>query len=174
MEIKLQCGDRIAIPTGCKATVSDGYVLVEAEKPEFKRGDFVFAFGDVHIVSNIDGDEVHFDVCVVLSSKKVYFERDFGLELHFRHATPEERTKLLEAMHAAGKDWDAEKQEVVDWVWMPKMGEDYFMISDMGKVMECSWDDFGTDKKRAEEKCIFRTRELAEAALEMLKQCKHY
>lgn len=43
MEIKLQCGDTIAIPEGCKAIVKDGSVVIEREKEEnkkeFKRGD---------------------------------------------------------------------------------------------------------------------------------------
>ena len=31
MEIKLQCGDSITIPEGCKAIVKDGCVVIERE-----------------------------------------------------------------------------------------------------------------------------------------------
>ncbi len=37
MEIKLQCGDTIAIPDGCKATIKDRSVVFEKE---FKDGDY--------------------------------------------------------------------------------------------------------------------------------------
>ncbi len=34
MEIKLQCGDTITIPEGCKAIVKNGSVVFEREKKE--------------------------------------------------------------------------------------------------------------------------------------------
>ena len=42
MKVELQCGDTIAIPNGCKATIKDGSVVIEKEEQkeqEFKDGD---------------------------------------------------------------------------------------------------------------------------------------
>lgn len=50
MEIKLQCGDTITIPKGCKAIVKDGSVVFEkeekAEVQEFKDGDVLCGIYD--------------------------------------------------------------------------------------------------------------------------------
>ncbi len=92
MKVELQCGDKIAIPAGCKATVADGYVLVEADE------------------------------------------------------------------------------------WRPKIGDNYFIIDpeDGSGVMVLSYDNDSIDNINLKIGIAFRTRELAEAALETLKQCKHY
>ena len=39
MEVKLQSGDAIAIPEGCKAVVKDGSVTIEKEVQEFKEAE---------------------------------------------------------------------------------------------------------------------------------------
>ena len=40
MEIKLSAGDKIQIPTGCKATIEDNQIIIEEQK-EFKDGDIL-------------------------------------------------------------------------------------------------------------------------------------
>lgn len=42
-----------------------------------------------------------------------------------RPATEEEKQLLLDAIHKEGKDWDAEKMEVVDYKWSPERLEEY-------------------------------------------------
>ena len=175
MKLELQCGDRIAIPTGCKATVSEGYVLFE-RKETYKKGDFVYAVGCVFILSKVAGGELHFDVGVNLISNKVGFESDFGIEENFRYATEDEQRQTIEALRVIGKDWDFEKQEIVDWEWRPKIGDNYFIIDpeDGSGVMELSYDNDSIDNINLKIGIAFRTRELAEAAIGTLKQCKHY
>ncbi len=176
MEIKLQCGDKIAIPTGCKAIVSEGYVFVEAITPEFKIGDFIACEEDGRLAKTIviaSGFDYPAAQVVGFVRSNVYFDCKISGYKDFRHATPEERTQLLEAMHAASKDWDFEKQEVVDWEWRPKIGEQYFCVA-WDEIIGYTWNGSETDSIHLCSNVIFRTRELAEEALEMLKQCKHY
>ena len=168
MKLELQCGDRIAIPTGCKATVNPDYILIE-RKETYKKGDFVYAMYCVFILSKVAGGDLHFDVGVNLISMKVGFESDFGIEENFRYATEDEQKQCIEALRAIGKDWDFEKQEVVDWEWRPKVYDTVWRIVDSCEVDSYVWEE------GQELDCFdFRTRELAESALETLKQCKHY
>ncbi len=181
MQITLQSGDKIAIPAGCKAIVSDGYVLVEADvkKPKFKRGDFIAKNGDVAIFSRINIGDIFIALAFATINGKYYRcdeNESFDNYHGWSYATTEECTQLLEAMHAVGKDWDFEKQEIVDWEWRPKIGEEYFIIDpeDGSGVMVLSYDNDSIDNINFKIGIAFRTRELAEVALEMLKQCKHY
>ena len=69
--------------------------------------------------------------------------------------TEEEREKFLEEMHEQGKDWDAEKKEVVVWVWQPEMNSSYWALdydSEMGKfsVETSYWYDDEIDNRRLE------------------------
>jgi len=41
MEIKLNAGDKITIPTGCKATIEDDLIIIEEKQEEFKDGDIL-------------------------------------------------------------------------------------------------------------------------------------
>lgn len=45
MKVELQCGDKIAIPEGCKAIVKDGSVVFEKEEKEqeFEDGDVLYS-----------------------------------------------------------------------------------------------------------------------------------
>lgn len=38
IELQLQCGDTIAIPDGCKATIKDGSVVIEKKEQDFEDG----------------------------------------------------------------------------------------------------------------------------------------
>ena len=177
MKVELQCGDKVAIPAGCKATVGTDYVLFEAEKPQFKRGDFLEKNGNVVIFSKFSTGDI-FKVSAFLTEAKGFFcdeEIEFDNYHGWVYATTEEQQQLLEAMHAEGKDWDFKKQEVVDWEWRPKIGESYFVIDPYDKkVIKTEYDGDSIDGLNFKIGVAFRTRELAEAALEMLKQCKHY
>lgn len=41
MKIILNCGDKINIPDGCKAEITDGVITIEREVKEFKDGDIL-------------------------------------------------------------------------------------------------------------------------------------
>lgn len=51
MKVELQCGDTIAIPEGCKATIKNGSVVFEKEEKkeqEFKDGDILIITENEH------------------------------------------------------------------------------------------------------------------------------
>ena len=52
-----------------------------------------------------------------------------GLSGTPRPMTEDERVELLEELHAICKDWDAEKMEIVDFKWVPKLGETVYYAS---------------------------------------------
>lgn len=60
MEIKLQCGDTITIPKGCKAVIKYGCVVFEKEEKreqEFKNGDVLTSLFDNKVVFIFKEDE---------------------------------------------------------------------------------------------------------------------
>lgn len=112
-----------------------------------------------------------------------YMYADFGcdeidaegsniLRSNYRLATPTEIEHFHELLHKHGKDWDAEKKELVEWRWKPKIGESYFFIDSFGEIhkgMICSYNnkklfDFGNYFKTEEE-----AGEMAEKIKKLLK-----
>lgn len=49
------------------------------------------------------------------------------LRRFYRLATPSEIEHFHELMHKHGKDWDAEKKQVVDWQWKPQKKEGVYI-----------------------------------------------
>lgn len=88
----------------------------------------------------------------------------------YRLATPAEVERFHELLHKQGKDWDAEKKQLVDWKWKPKAGENYFFISSKLFVEDTSNDEFDVDEARIRRGNCFRTREEAEAMAEKIKK----
>lgn len=58
-----------------------------------------------------------------------WFNESADGHTYTREATEEEIQFALDGLHEDGYDWDAEKKEIVDWVWQPKEGEDVFIPS---------------------------------------------
>lgn len=87
----------------------------EAEKPNFKEGDFLHSdWGDENITiifKNQAGDNLYYH-----ASKSCYFgvaannDRYWRDDGDFRHATEEEKQELLDALVKEGKRWNAEKK----------------------------------------------------------------
>jgi hypothetical protein len=178
-----------AVPEGCKITSVDfqsGVIVYECNEPEapkFKRGDFVYCEyaenGDKAIL--LFDKYVENDDCKAISGIGYIgiFDLSHIYSLHSpRLATPEEKQLLLDKMHEQGKDWDGEN--VVDWVWKPKMGEPYWYIIVGGKsgAFKDFWDNGEIDNDRLKGGRIFATEPLAKAAFtdlqELLKQAKKY
>jgi hypothetical protein len=91
-------------------------------------------------------------------------------------ATEAEKQILLDAMHAKGKDWDAEKCEVVDYVEKIKVGQKlYFITITNGRFITISTE---SNEDRAYKNYEFKTEALAKAACdklnETIKTLKHY
>lgn len=107
MEIKLSAGDKIQIPTGCKATIEDNLIIIEKQKEEFKDGDILHSRNHRRVVifSNYSRNDKH-----VFNS---YYNNtndpnsDWFTD-HFRHATEEEKRAFFDELWAKSLRWNEE------------------------------------------------------------------
>lgn len=147
MELKLNSGDVITIPDDCKAVIKDKIITVEKEVQELNDGDFctvrtphaswVFIYK-----SNRSYYSSFCHAIIVVGSKKIEYNNWCDtLEENTRLATEEEKQLLLDAIHADGKDWDAENKQIVDCRWKPKIGDAYYYIDCFLDVVDDIWSD---------------------------------
>ncbi len=136
MKVELQCGDTIAIPEGCKATIKDGSVVFEKEEQteekkeaqEFKEGDVLCSIYDDTVLIFKD----------VSKCTRGYFDSHYnnkGLDNKrwksesFSHATEEEKQLLFDKMKEQGLKWNVEEKKVDHIRWRAKKGEEYHTIN---------------------------------------------
>ena len=169
MELKLNSGDVITIPDDCKAVIKDKIITVEKEVHEFKDGEFVS-------LNNLGGR------CLIIYKNKqgfsgvyyhaaaynVYYEyyavtyNDLCTCDDARIATEEEKQFLLNALHADGKDWDADKKQIVDYKWKPEIGDNYYYIDLFLDVIDDIWSDDRMDALVYTSGNCFKTKEEAQ------------
>lgn len=110
-----------------------------------------------------------------------YMYADFGcdeidaegcdiLRSYYRLATPSEVERFHDLLHKHGKEWDAEKKELVDWRWMPKRGEGYYYFDWGGDVIKLEWEGASDDLDCYHFGNCFRTHEEAKVAAEKVKK----
>lgn len=169
MEIKLQCGDTIAIPDGCKATIKDGEVVIEKEVQEFKDGDVLSSVynGTILIFKEMCEDD----------SRKFYSHYNTSCssnkgwnKVAFRHTTEEEKQLLFKKMKEQGLKWNVEKKRVEKLLWRADVGEEYYFINsslNVMKIEEC-WSVLCGEHYSADN--YFRTKEQAEEAAKRVKE----
>ena len=113
------------IPAGCKTVSIEevGNTIVTSFEPEFKKGDFVAVD---------ETKDLCYTVGIYNNSSEWFFgyntrirKKDARVYETHRYATESEKQILLDKMHEAGYDWDAEKCEVVPYRWRPNSGEEY-------------------------------------------------
>ena len=140
----------------------DGDVLVSDEGLFFVlRGDF-----------ELGVKKEYADAYCCVSEHQICLSGHFG-QIGYPHlASPSEVEHFHELMHKYGKDWDAEKKQVVDWRWKPKKEEDYWaVILDTTIIkLDFTWLGSVTDEIRYKLGNCFRTREEAEAAAERVRK----
>ena len=146
-------------------------------KPEFKKGDFIISkkTGNLAIFSHFTSKKT-FDAIWRNNTDEKHSNLDFIIEL-FRLCTDSEKQLILDSIHAEGKDWDAEKCEVVDYIWQPKRGEKFWYV--YGKMAyPSSRECINVQETLIELGNYYKTRELAEdaaqAEIEFRKNLKHY
>lgn len=175
MEIKLSAGDKITIPTGCKATIEDDLIIIEEKQEEFKDGD---------ILKCIESDNM-----VVFKNQykhtlafRIYFSligesRRICLYSKFRHATEEEKQAFFDELKAKGLRWNAETKEMERIRQRAEKGKEYLIVNRLGVVVKLvdehsTFDDMNynsgnyyllSESKQAEEdakavKAIFKKR----------------
>ena len=138
----------------------DGDVLVTDDGLFFVlKGDF-----------QVDCDNTILGAYCCVSEHQVYLSGHIKQIAHARLASPSEVEHFHELMHKYGKDWDAEKKQVVDWKWEPKEGDDYYYIDNDGNIISDNWDEMPTDADRYNFGNCFRTEEEAEVMAEKVKK----
>ena len=180
MELKLNSGDTITIPDGCRAVIKDKIITVEKEIQEFKDGDFCTvktSYGNyIFIYKSNKYDDIVYYYSISLSGFRQHLYNSSclvpkdGISL----STKEEKQMLLYALHADGKDWDAENKKIVEYRWQPKDGEDYYVISSILNVIKITFSHTAFDFDLLKSGNCFKTKEEAEAkakeTLEILKK----
>ena len=170
MELKLNSGDVITIPDGCRAVIKDKIITFEKEVQEFEDGDFVS-------LSNLGGkfliiyksqrgfSDAYYHAVTYNGYCEIYVVsyNDWCVYDDARIATEEEKQFLLDALHAEGKDWDAENKKIVEYRWRPKHGEPYYMINTLFKVLRFTWQSYSFDFDLLKSGNCFKTKEEAEA-----------
>ena len=148
MEIKLNAGDKIQIPTGCKATIEDNQIIIEEKKEEQKEG---FKDGDI-LHSKLTASVVIFKNYGdnSMDSFRIHYSNRNGGDLSlvtssFRHATEEEKQTFFDELKAKGLRWNAETKTMERTRRRAKEGETYLFINSYGEVCETTEAGYPSD-----------------------------
>ena len=135
MEIKLNAGDKIAIPTGCKATIEDDLIIIEEKQEEFKDGDILHSklTASVVIFKNY-GDNS-------MDSFRIHYSNRNGGDLSwvtssFRHATEEEKQAFFDELKAKGLHWNPEAKKMERIRKRVEKGKEYLIVNRLGDVVK--------------------------------------
>ena len=192
MEIKLQCGDTITIPDGCKAIIKDGSVVFEKEEKEeaktqdFKDGDVLTSLFDNKVVFIFKEDESKqkdntngYYVCHIYVSSSIGYTIEVptkdslsfcGHKDDVRLATNEEKQLLFDKMKEQGLRWNAEEKRVEKIRWRAKKGENYYFF-DANLLVRSIDDTYSTfDNELWDAFNHFRKEEQAKEAAKRVKE----
>ena len=192
MEIKLQCGDTITIPDGCKAIIKDGSVVFEKEEKEeaktqdFKDGDVLTSLFDNKVVFIFKEDESKqkdntngYYVCHIYVSSSIGYTIEVptkdslsfcGHKDDVRLATNEEKQLLFDKMKEQGLLWNAEEKRVEKIRWRAKKYEKYYFC-DANLLVRSIDDTYSTfDNELWDAFNHFRKEEQAEEAARRVKE----
>lgn len=109
----------IKIPEGCKASIDfeKRVVVIESEKPKFKRGDILFASDREciwTIIYNKTENNGYYDYFAMLNNAGCILYNEICDPEFFRLATPSEQQLLFDALAKDGKKWNAETLQIED------------------------------------------------------------
>lgn len=140
MEIKLNAGDKIAIPTGCKATIEDNQIIIEEKQEEFKDGDILHSnmTGRVVIFKSYE-DESCRVFCTYYNSANTS-NNGWSADC-FYHATEEEKQAFFDELKEQGLRWNAETKTMEKIRGRVRTHTEYLYINDLGGVDTC--EDWG-------------------------------
>ena len=192
MEIKLQCGDTITIPDGCKAIIKDGSVVFEKEEKEeaktqdFKDGDVLTSLFDNKVVFIFKEDESKqkynkndYYVCHIYVSYSAGYVIEVptkdslsfcGHKDDVRLATNEEKQLLFDKMKEQGLLWNAEEKRVEKIRWRAKKYEKYYFF-DANLLVRSIDDTYSTfDNELWDAFNHFRKEEQAKEAAKRVKE----
>lgn len=188
MEIKLQCGDTITIPKGCKAVIKYGCVVFEKEEEvqDFKDGDILTSLFDNKVVFIFKEDESKqkynkndYYVCHIYVSYSAGYVIEVptkdslsfcGHKDDVRLATEDEKQFLFDKMKEQGLLWNAEEKRVENIRWRAKRCEYYYWI-DVNLAIRSIDDTYSTfDNELWDAFNHFRKEEQAEEAAKRVKE----
>ena len=164
-------------------TTAEQLIAEQKTKPEFKKGDFITISIGSEKCGLILGEKVNYDLFsfvarIFLDRRILFLNEDARVMVETAsYATKAERIIMLDILYAEGKRWDAEKKEVVDYIWQPKRGEKFWYVH--GKMAyPSSRECINVQETLIELGNYYKTRELAEdaaqAEIEFRKTLKHY
>ena len=136
MEIRLSAGDKIQIPTGCKATIEDNQIIIEEQKEEqkeeFKDGDILHSKTSYNAVifKEYDDDNTSFSS---------YYNNgnatNSGWNIScFMYATEEEKQEFFDELKAKGLRWNTETKTMEKIRKREEYGESYLYVNRLGEV----------------------------------------
>lgn len=145
MEIKLSAGDKIQVPTGCKATIEDNQIIIEKkQEEEFKDGDILsisLSNNKTMPFINKGVDERGFykfyvglncyGKAFVCPSEDARWGRDTPVR-----ATEEEKRAFFDDLKAKGVRWNGETKELEKIRRRVKEDEAYLYIHCSCEVFE--------------------------------------
>lgn len=183
MKVKLECGDSITIPKGCKAIVKDGSVVFERKKEEykeeFKRGDVIVSkMNEILLVDVHSFENCRLRSFVHIQQDGMLSDSSYSLwngKHTWRLATEEEKQLLFDKMKEQGLKWNAEEKRVETIRWRAKKGGDYYFI-DVDLTVKSIDDTYSTfDNKLWNALNYFHTKEqTAEAAKRVREALRQY
>lgn len=144
MEIKLNAGDKITIPTGCKATIEDNLIIIEEKQEEFKEGEILSAI-DSTIILVFKGYHKNINVFCSYCNNTGWGNEGWNAS-KFRHATEEEKQTFFDELKAKGLRWNAETKQMEKVRERLQNFEKYLTIDEFGEVNVmaedcCKFDD---------------------------------
>ena len=153
MEIKLNAGDKITIPTGCKATIEDNQIIIEEQKEEqkeeFKDGDILCSAKTGAIVI-FKSYQNNLKDCFYSHYNNWNDSNRFWNPRSFRHATEEEKQHFFDELKAKGLRWNEETKQMEKIRKRAEKGEKYLFITGRGEIVEYTEDnDFDDNENYA-------------------------
>ena len=133
MEIKLSAGDKIQVPTGCKATIEDNQIIIEEQK-EFKDGEILSAI-DSTIILVFKSYHKNINVFCSYCNNTGWGNEGWNAS-KFRLATEEEKQAFFDELKAKGLRWNAETKTIEKIRKRVERGGNYLFIGRNGEIFE--------------------------------------
>ena len=133
MEIKLNAGDKIQIPTGCKATIEDNQIIIEEQK-EFKDGEILSAI-DSTIILVFKSYHKNINVFCSYCNNTGWGNEGWNAS-KFRLATEEEKQAFFDELKAKGLRWNDETKTMEKIRQRVEKGREYLIVNRLGDVVK--------------------------------------
>ena len=169
MEIKLNAGDKIQVPAGCKATIEDNQIIIEEQK-EFKDGDILHSTQTdrILIFKNYSLEDNEKFSCYYNNLDLDNFNWAVS---SFRHATEDEKQHFFDELKAKGLRWNAETKTMEKIRKRAKKGKKYLFIDSLLNIEEVTetYDEFDNENYNIGNYYLLEEREQAEEDAKAIK-----